>query len=99
MRADLVPGLLAAMQNCESRGDYRTMRAHLNGSGLDIANEGDEATLREFAKLLLRVIVAIDKEAELGAGALLNPDHPDNIEWPKVKWFPLRFPHASQTVS
>ncbi|MBB3389716.1 hypothetical protein FHT82_002456 [Rhizobium sp. BK275] len=99
MRAEFVPGLLAAMQNCESRGDYRTMRAHLKGSGFDITERGDEATVREFAKLLLRVIVAIDKEAELGAGALLNPDHPDNIEWPKVKWFPLRFAQMSQADS
>ena len=99
MRDDLVPGLLAAMQNCESRGDYRTMRAHLKGSGLDIAERGDEASVREFAKLLLRVIVAIDRETELGAGSLLNPDHPDNIEWPKVRGFPLRFVHTSHADS
>ncbi|UXS45885.1 hypothetical protein [Agrobacterium tumefaciens] len=91
MRADLIPGLFAAMQNCEDRGDYRTMRVHLKRSGLEIANEGDEPTLRELAKLLLRVITAIDIEAEQGAGTLLKPDHPDNIAWPKVKWHPLRF--------
>ncbi|MBN9548934.1 MAG: hypothetical protein J0H31_08650, partial [Alphaproteobacteria bacterium] len=70
---------------CESRGDYFTMRAHLKGIGMELAEHADIETLRGFAKLLMRVIVAIDEEAERGPGSLLDPAHPANVEWPRIK--------------
>ncbi|MDX8465655.1 hypothetical protein RFM26_08170 [Mesorhizobium sp. VK23B] len=85
MDSDLISMHFGAMLHCESRGDYFTMRAHLKGIGMELAEHADIETLRGFAKLLMRVIVAIDEEAERGPGSLLNRTHPSNVEWPRTK--------------
>lgn len=85
MNSDLISMHFGAMLHCESRGDYFTMRAHLKGSGKELAEHADVDTLRDFAKLLMRVIVAIDDEAKRGLGSLLDPTHPANIRWPRIK--------------
>jgi hypothetical protein len=78
------------MLNCEARGDYRTMRAHIRYSAADIIEKGDEATVRGLSRLLVRVVSAIDKEAEVGEGSLMNHGHVDNIAWAKGRWLPFK---------
>lgn len=85
MDFDLTSMHFDSMLHCESRGDYRTMRKHLKAGGMQVAETADLATLREFSKLLLRVIDAIDVEAEQGLGSLLDRSHPANIKWPTIK--------------
>lgn len=69
-----------AMTTCEARGDYSTMRTHLNATADLVIDRSDHETLKKFAHLLLRVIRANDYEAMHGAGALMDWDHPFNQE-------------------
>lgn len=85
MESNLISMHFGAMLHCESRGDYFTMRAHLKGSGIPLAEHADIDTLRDFAKLLMRVLTAIDEEAKSGPGSLLDSTHPANLEWPDIK--------------
>ncbi|WP_457587615.1 hypothetical protein [Ensifer canadensis] len=49
-----------AMMACEDRGDYSTMRTHLNATAELVIDQSEHDTLKRFAHLLLRVIRAND---------------------------------------
>ncbi|MEW9614630.1 hypothetical protein AB3G45_12460 [Shinella sp. S4-D37] len=95
MEKNLATTLLGAMMNCEDRGDFETMRGHLEYSGQEVATSGDLETVREFAKLLMRVIKAIDEESRLGRGSLLKLDHPHNIEWSNSRGFEFKMVNSN----
>lgn len=90
MECYLVRALFESMLCCEDRGDYLTMRTHIETSASDIIQNGDTSTLREFSKLLIRVVEAIDMEASLGEGALLKAEHPVIRSWSRGRWLPLK---------
>lgn len=84
---------LQAMLNCEKRGDFSTMRTHLNAAADGLIDLAGQSTLKEFARLLIRVIKANDYEAEHGRGALMDWGHPFNKEMLAAGAFKKRYPH------
>ena len=69
---------LKAMMQCEERGDFLAMRVHLRDAGNSVANVANPHELREFARLLMRVVQALDIEHEHGPRFLMKWDHPFN---------------------
>ena len=86
---------LQAMLKCEKRGDFSTMRTHLNAAAEDLIDLAGHNTLKEFARLLIRVIRANDYEADHGRGALMDWTHLFNKEMLAAGAFKKRYPHQS----
>ncbi len=84
---------LQAMLQCESRGDFSTMRTHLHATGERLIDCADQDTLKEFARLLMRVIKANDYEAIHGHGSLMVWEHPFNREMLEAGAFKKRYPN------
>ncbi len=98
MRAEVVKAVIDAMLNCEERGDYRSMRAHIKWHAKDIIEHGDIQTLRDLSALLVRVASALDLENREGAGSLLKQDHPDHVAWSQGRWIPLILSSSDRTL-
>lgn len=83
---------LEAMKLCERRGDFSTMRTHLNASGQSVIDSVDHDTLKAFAELLMRVIKANDYEVLHGRGSLMDWNNPFNQEMLEKGAFRSRYP-------
>lgn len=76
--------LLNAMLNSEKRGDYRTLRAHVLYKGSRVAESSDILVVRDFARLMVRAVLAWQFEQKNGEGSLLDPLNEQNISWDLV---------------
>ncbi len=87
---------LKALSRSEHRGDIAVMRTLLASIGDDVATTGTLDEVREFSRLLMRMIESIDQEAVAGKGSLMNWADPNNIEMLEAGLFKNRFPTASR---
>jgi hypothetical protein len=86
---------LKALIWSEQRGDIAVMRTLLASIGDDIATDGDVDEVREFSRLLMRMIASIDHEAAAGKGSLMNWGDPENVRMLEAGLFNNRFPDLS----
>lgn len=96
MSERLSEAALKALSSSEQRGDIAVMRTLLASIGDDIVNAGTLDEVREFSRLLMRMIALIDHEAVAGKGSLMNWADPNNISMLEAGLFKNRFPAVSQ---
>ncbi|WFU10358.1 hypothetical protein QA646_05730 [Rhizobium sp. CB3090] len=87
---------LNALKRSERRGDVEVMKTLIDSIGNDIADEGTLEEVRELARILMRLIDAIEHEVVAGKGALMNWDDPANVEMLKKGLLKNRFAAQSR---